>query len=114
MSSKLELERKLDEIPITPYKPVADLREAHRLLHKSAEINENVQYFFTSRTSLEEIRIFAESIKPTNLQKALELVDLIQDEMIDSGYPEGSGLVLKLLRRIYRDHYPPEKINHNL
>jgi hypothetical protein len=60
----------------------------------------------------EDIQVFTDSIKPTNLGRALELVDNISREAIENGYPEGSDLVLRLNLRICSEHNPPDDINH--
>lgn len=115
MCSERELRKELDKVPARPYKPVANLKELHKLFHAASKIDEGVPYSFTSLSTREDILKFVKAIdKPTNLQQALSLVDTIQDEIIDSNFPEGSGLVLKLLQKIYVSHYPPDKVKHNV
>ena len=115
MSSGKELNFLLDKLPPSPYKQCADLRELHRLLHKAAEADD-VPYGYNSLTTQEELLDFVNSIRlmePTNLAKALELINVIEREIFTSDYPEGPALdVLKLALHIYVDHYPPERINH--
>lgn len=115
MCSERELGKELDKIPASPYKPVADLRRLHELFHAATEIDEGIPHSFTSLSTEKDILEFVKALdKPTSLQQALSLVDTIQDEIIDSNFPEGSGLVLKLLLKIYISHYPPDKVKHNV
>jgi hypothetical protein len=115
MCSENELRKQLDKIPPRPYKPVADLKEIHRLFHEATKTDEGVPYSFDALSTRENILAFVGTLnKNTNLQQALELINTIQDEMVDSFYPEGSNLVLQLLHQIYISHNPPEKINHQL
>lgn len=112
MSSRTELEQQLDKLPPRPYKPTAGLRELHRLFHQAAEIDEGVPPSVHSLDTDEEILVFVESIKPTNLAQALEMVGEIEREATSSHDP-GSALVLKLALRIYLDHNPPDKVDHS-
>jgi len=112
MCSKNELERELNKLPPSPYKPTADLREVHRLFHMTSVIDEGVPHSVKIETR-EDARGFAESVKPTNLSQALQLTDNLCREVFENGVPEGSGLVLKLGLKIYTDHYPPERVDHS-
>ena len=112
MSSRKELEEQLDKLPPKPYKQTADLRELHRLFHKAAEVDKLVPHTVYSLDTPEEMLAFAKSIKPSNLARALGLVDEIERDTMASYHPS-SDLVLKLALRIYLDHNPPDNTDHS-
>ena len=113
MSSRKELEQELDKLPPKPYKLTADLREMHRLFHEASKIDEGIPCLIQHLETEEKMIEFVDSIKSTNLGKALELTDDIAHDVFENGCPEGSTSVLKLNLRIYSEHNPPSDINHH-